>query len=318
MRVARYFERRLVHSLVLLVAISVFAFAISQLAPGSFLDEMRLNPQISAKTIDALQVQYGLDKPLPVQYFRWLKSMAVGDFGYSLAYNLPVTRLISSRLWNTLLLGATATVLAWSLALPCGIWSGYKRQSWIDRVFVASSTLLLGTPELALAVLFILVAAQFGNSAASGTASISQDALKTSVRHLLIPATVLAMAAFPIIFRHIRSAMIEAWHSAFVQAARGHGIRDARLLLRHAFPAAANPLISLFGLSLAGLVSGSFLVEVVTGWPGIGPLFLEAIYARDFHIVMAAVMLFSLFLIIANLIADLLLYVSDPRVRAEC
>jgi peptide/nickel transport system permease protein len=112
--------------------------------------------------------------------------------------------------------------------------------------------------------------------------------------------------------------MAEAWHAPFLQAARGHGIGPIRLLLRHALPAAANPLISLFGLSLAGLVSASFLVEVITGWPGIGPLFLEAIYSRDFHVVMAVVMLFSLFLIIANLIADLLLYAADPRVRAEC
>ncbi len=112
--------------------------------------------------------------------------------------------------------------------------------------------------------------------------------------------------------------MNEAWHSPFVQAAKGHGIGDARLLLRHVLPAAANPLISLFGLSLAGLVSGSFLVEVITGWPGVGPLFLEAIYARDFYVVTAVVVLFSSFLIASNLIADLLLYAADPRVRAEC
>lgn len=112
--------------------------------------------------------------------------------------------------------------------------------------------------------------------------------------------------------------MLEAWNSPFVESAKGHGISEARLLLRHALPAASNPLISLFGLSLATIVSGSFLVEVITGWPGLGPLFLEAIYARDAHVVMAIVMIFSLFLIASNFIADLLLYVTDPRVRAEC
>src|SRR5690349_2892708 len=163
MRVVRYFERRLLHSIALLIAISALTFAISQLAPGSFLDEMKLNPQISTETIAGLRAQYGLDQPMPVRYFRWLKSAAAGDFGYSLAYNLPVSKLIWERLGNTLLLGGAAMALAWALALPCGIWSGYKRQGWLDRIFVAASTLLLGMPELALAILFILVAAHFGN-----------------------------------------------------------------------------------------------------------------------------------------------------------
>ncbi len=317
MKVARYFERRLVHSAALLIAISLLAFAISQIAPGNFLDEIKLNPQISAETIAGLRVQYGLDQPLPVRYIRWLKSVAVGDFGYSLSYNLPVSKLIWNRLGNTLLLGAASTLLAWALALPCGIWGAYKAGGWLDRFFVASSTLLLGTPELALALLSILVTAHFGNSSdleAQGT----REAFGSTLRHLAIPALVLAGVVFPILFRHIRSAMNDAWHSPFVQAASGHGIGDRRLLLRHALPAAANPLISLFGLSLAGVVSGSFLVEVITGWPGLGPLFLDAIYARDFHVVLAVVMLFALFLIVSNLIADLLLYAVDPRVRAEC
>jgi peptide/nickel transport system permease protein len=317
MKVARYFERRLVHSAALLLAISVLAFAISQIAPGNFLDEMKLNPQISAQTIAGLRAQYGLDQPLPVRYIRWLKSVAVGDFGYSLSYHLPVGKIIWNRLGNTLLLGATSMLLAWALALPCGIWGAYKTRGWLDRFFVASSTLLLGTPELALALLCI-IAAHFGNSSADLGAPGARETFRSTLHHLAIPAVVLAGAAFPILFRHIRSAMNDSWHSPFVQAARGHGIGDRRLLLRHALPAAANPLISLFGLSLAGVVSGSFLVEVITGWPGVGPLFLDAIYARDFHVVLAVVMLFALFLIVSNLIADLLLYKADPRVRAEC
>lgn len=318
MKVARYFERRLVHSVALLIAISLLAFAISQIAPGNFLDEMKLNPQISAQTIAGLRVQYGLDQPLAVRYIRWLKSIAVGDFGYSLSYNLPVSKLIWTRLGNTLLLGFTSMLLAWALALPCGIWGAYKARGWIDRLLVASSTLLLGTPELALALLCILVAAHFGKSSADLGAAGARETFRSTLDHLALPAVVLTGATFPILFRHIRSAMNDAWHSPFVQAARGHGIGNRRLLLRHALPAAANPLISLLGLSLAGVVSGSFLVEVVTGWPGVGPLFLDAIYARDFHVVLAVVMLFALFLIVSNLIADLLLYAADPRVRAEC
>jgi peptide/nickel transport system permease protein len=322
MKIARYFEKRLLHSLFLLAAISVLAFGTSQVAPGNFLDELKVNPQISAQTIDSLRVQYGLDQPITVRYFRWMKSLALGDFGYSLSYNLPVVNLIGSRLRNTLFLGTVAMLIAWAFALPTGIWSVRRIGGWLDRTCSGLSTLLLGTPELVLALLFILAAAHFGILPTGGMTSSAPEVGRNSVldvfRHLLIPAAALALPAMPLLYRHVRTAMLEAWHSPFVQAAKGHGVGETRLLLRHAFPAALNPLISLFGLSLATLISGSFLVEVITGWPGLGPLFLGAIFSRDSQVVMTVVMLFSVFLLAANLLADLLLYVADPRVRAEC
>lgn len=323
MKAARYFERRLLHATLLLAAATTLAFFIPQLAPGSFLDDMKLNPQISSETINAMRTQYGLDQPVMVRYFRWIKSVAAGELGYSLAYNLPVSKLIWSRMRNTLLLGATAMTLSWTLALPMGIWSAYRPSRWTHRAFSGISILLLGTPELALALLFILAAAHFGILPLGGmtSANAQLNPSRTAgdvLRHLAIPALVLALGGMPMLFRHVRAAMLEAWYSHYVQAAKGHGICDGRLLLRHALPAAANPLISLFGLSLAALVSGSFLVEVITGWPGLGPLFLEAVYTRDSQVVVAIVMLFSVFLILANLTADLWIYAADPRVRAEC
>ena len=321
MKVARYFERRLLHSVFLLIAISVLAFGTSQLAPGNFLDELRMNPQISSQTIAALQTQYGLDQPIRVRYFRWMKSLVAGDLGYSLSYNMPVNKLLWERMRNTLLVGTLAMLLAWAIALPMGIWSARRAGGWFDGMCSGFSTLLLGTPELALALLLILAAAHFGTLPVGGMNSSAQSggsAKLDTFRYLLIPMIALALPATPLLFRHTRAAMLEAWNSPFLQAAKGHGIGEVRLLLRHALPVASNPLISLFGLSLATLVSGSFLVEVITGWPGMGPLFLEAIYNRDAQVVMAVVMLFSVFLITANFTADLLLYAADPRVRAEC
>jgi len=322
MKAARYLERRLLHSLALLIVVSLLAFFLSQLAPGSFLDELKLNPQISQQTIDALRVHYGLDQPVMVRYFRWLRSAMVGDFGYSVAYNLPVNHLLWGRMRATLLLGTSAMLLAWLIALPLGIWSAHSG-GFADRVLTGVSTVLLGTPELALGLIFLLIAARLGDLPVGGMSSVSAQSVEffgagNLLRHLLIPAVVLALASFPVLFRHVRGAMRESLHSPFIQAARGHGIGETRLLLRHALPAAANPLISLFGLSLAALVSGSLLVEVICGWPGLGPMFIDAIYARDVQIVLAVVMLFSAFLVISNFIADLLLYATDPRVRAEC
>jgi len=322
-RAARHLTRRLLHALLLLTAVSGFTFCIAQLAPGTFLDEMRLNPQISAQTIESLRVNYGLDQSLPVRYCRWLASMVSGDLGYSLAYNVPVSKLVWIRLQNTLLLGTAAMILGWMLALPLGMWSAFHPRKWIDRGSSVGSTLLLATPELALGMLFLLAVTRWGILPSGGMMSIHSEqsrwmAATDLVRHLVLPAVVLALAAIPVLLRHVRAAMLEALNAPFIQAAKGHGIGNSRLLFRHALPAAANPLISLFGLSLAGLVSGSFLVEIITGWPGLGPLFINAIFARDLHIVMAVVMLFSTVLVIASLWSDLLLYAIDPRVRAEC
>lgn len=325
MRAVRYIRGRLLHSALLLVVISLLAFGIAQLAPGSFLDEVRLNPQVSAsaQTVDSLRAQYGLDRPVLVRYFRWFTSVASGEFGYSLAYNMPVNKLLWMRALNTLLLGTTAMLVGWALALPLGIVSAYHPQSWVDRGSSAASTLLLGTPELALGLLFMLGATHFGILPVGGMTSLKsgQSAWLTAAdvtRHLVLPSLVLALTAAPVLLRHVRAAMLEAWNSPSIQAARGHGIGNGRLLLRHALPAAANPLISLFGLSLAGVVSGSFLIEVITGWPGLGPLFMNAVFARDVHVVLAVVMLFSILLVFASLASDVLLYAVDPRVRAEC
>ncbi len=309
--------------MLLLAAVSVFSFGMSLLAPGSYFDEMKLNPQISAQTIAGLRAQYGIDQPLVIRYGRWMKSLMRGDFGYSFGYNLPVSTLLKYRIRNTLLLGTSGMVLAWTLALPLGIWSACRRHRRLDRIATAFSTALLGTPELVLALLFLLLAVRTQLLPAGGMMSLdsadSGAGAKAAdiARHLIIPALVLALAAVPVLFRHIRGSMMEALDAPFISAARGHGIPQWRVLLRHALPAAANPLVTLFGFSLATLISGSLLVEVITGWPGVGPLFLTAIYDRDFFVVVGVVLLSSLFLVSGNFVADMLLYASDPRIRAE-
>jgi peptide/nickel transport system permease protein len=135
--------------------------------------------------------------------------------------------------------------------------------------------------------------------------------------HLVLPVTVLVASALPVLLRHVRAAMAEALEAPFFRAATAHGISRRRLLYRFALPAAAHPLIALFGLSLGTLLSGSLLVEVVMGWPGLGPFLLEAILARDLYVVIGGVLLSTLFLVAGNLVADLLLYWADPRIRAE-
>jgi peptide/nickel transport system permease protein len=318
----KYAARRLLHSLFLLAGVSLLSFLFADLAPGDFFSEMRLEPGVTAETVNALRAQRGLDRPLPVRYAAWLGSMARGEFGYSLAYNSAVGPLLRQRIPGTLLLTATATFLAWLLAIPLGIWNAAKRGTWSDSIFKVILSILLSIPELLLAIILLVIAVETawlpaGGMHATGAESwAAADRFRDTLRHLVIPLVVLVLGMLPVLVRHVRSAVADCLDSPFALAARANGIPRRRLLFRHVLPAALNPLISLFGFSLGTLLSASLLVEVLVGWPGLGPLFLEAIMARDFALVLGVVMSSTSLLIIGNLIADLLLYRADPRIRS--
>src|SRR5579863_1189154 len=319
----KYLERRLIHAALLLIGASVLSFLFSGLAPGSFFDELKLNPQISPETVAALRSQYGLDQSLPVRYGRWLKSVARGEWGYSFAYNQPVRNLLIVRARNTLLLTTLAMTLAWLIAVPIGVWAANRNGRWEDRLTSTSTSLLLSVPELVLALGLLYLVIRTHALPVGGMTSSAFDHLgrwgqaSDLAAHLIVPVTTLVLASLPILIRHVRASMIEALQAPFIQAARGHGIGRARVLFYYALPAAANPLISLFGLSVASLLSGSLLVEVVTGWPGLGPLLLEACFSRDMYVVVGVVMASTVFMIVGSLLADVMLLLADPRVRVD-
>lgn len=320
----KYVGRRMAHSALLLLGVSFFSFALLQLAPGDFFDGWRLNPQVSAQTIADLRAHYGLDRPLPVRYARWLASVLRGELGVSLAYNGPVAPLLWARARNTLLLTATATLLAWLAAIPLGVWSAARKRGWLDRLCGAATSALLTVPDLLLFFALLLLAVHTGWFPAGGMLSPSTGPdtnfwlrVRDVAAHLALPALGLALVTLPPLVRHVRSAMGEALLSPFIRAARAHGIPESRILFRYALPLAANPLISLLGFSVATMLSASALVEVVMSWPGLGPLLVESILSRDVYVVVGTVMFASAFLIAGNLLADLLLFASDPRIRVE-
>jgi len=298
----RYLLRRLVHVIVLFAGISAFSFVLLELAPGDFLGEAKLNPQMSPATLAALREQYGLNKSLEQKYLSWIESAARGDFGISFTYNLPVSKLLLPRVRKTLQLTLSALVLSWLIAVPLGVWSAAAQDGSVDRAVGVAISALLATPDLVLACFALLVAVRLRAFHSANP---------------VLPIAVLALGALPILLRHVRAALVEVANQPFAQAARGNGISGTQLWFRCLLPAAANPLASLFGLSVAGLISSSLLVEVLLGWPGVGPLFVEAIAARDFYLVVDSVMLSALFLSIGTFLGDILLYVLDPRIRVE-
>jgi peptide/nickel transport system permease protein len=317
----RYLGRRLIRALLLLAGVSVLCFLFTEMAPGSFFDEMRLNPQISPETISSLRSHYGLDQPLVVRYGRWLRSATRADFGYSIAYNAPVAPLLWSRARNTLLLNTVALFLTWLISVPLGVWTAAKRGRMLDKTIGAASSLFNAIPEVVVAIALLAIAVRWRILPVGGMSSADHDGLSEWAQvqdiagRMLLPVMILTLVESAIIVRHVRASVVEVLGAPFVQAAHGLGINRTRLLFRHVLPVAASPAISLFGYSLAGLVSGSLLVEVICGWPGLGPLILDATLARDFYLVIGGIMLSALFMVGGNLIADIMLLACDPRIR---
>ncbi len=318
-----YLARRLIRAILLLIGVSALCFLFTEMAPGTFFDEMRLNPQISPETISALRSRYGLDQPLLSRYGRWVKSALHADFGYSIAYNVPVAPLLWGRAKNTLLLTTTALVLTWLISVPLGVWAASRRGGLLDKAVTIGSSFLVSAPELVIAVGLLAAAVRWRILRVGGMMSVDFEGLSTwgklqdILLHLALPALILVLCETAVIVRHVRASVLEVLDAPYIQAACGFGIKPGRVLFRHILPVAANTAISLLGFSLAGLLSGSMLVEAVCGWPGLGPLMLEATLSRDLYLVIGGIMFSSLFTLSGGLIADIMLLASDPRIRRE-
>ncbi|PYP88895.1 MAG: ABC transporter substrate-binding protein [Candidatus Angelobacter sp. Gp1-AA117] len=319
----RYLLRRAGNIALMLLGVSILMFLLSAAAPGDVLSEARLNPQISPETLQAMRAQYGLDQPLPTRYWKWISSVVRGNLGYSFVYDVPASSLLWPRMLHTLLLTVPALFLSWIIALPLGVLAASRKGSWIDRAFSAGTSTLLAIPDLLLALLVLVFALRTHAFPVGGMNS--HDAadsgwwatLVDTAWHMVLPVTVLVLGSMPTIIRHVRASMVEVLDSSYLKAAEGHGLSRFDLLYRYALPAAANPLITLLGLSVAALLSVSLLVEVVMSWPGMGPLLVEAILSHDLFVVIGATMLSILLMGVGNLFADLLLYAVDPRIRVQ-
>lgn len=302
----------------MLFAVSLCAFGLAELAPGDPFTAERLDSTFSEAAFERLRQRAGLEDPLPQRYGRWLLSVAHGELGLSVVHGRPVADLLLPRLGATLTLTLLASATAWLLALGAGAWSARWPGGLVDRACTATISALQATPELLLALLAAALALRLGLPV-SGMASLDAESLGVvarlgdRLRHLLMPAAVLTLAGLPPLLRHSRDSIEAAFRSPHVLAARARGLAGRRLFFGYVLPLAANPLISLFGVSFGALVSGSLVVEVVLGWPGVGPLMLEAVLARDLHLIVAGTLCAAAFLLAGNTVADLALYRLDPR-----
>ncbi len=315
--------KRLLHMIPLLIGVSLLTFLLMSLAPGDYFTALSQNPQISPETIAKLKAQFHLDKPWYVQYFFWLRNVFSGNFGYSMAYKIPATSLIFARLWNTFLLSFFALIIAWGIAIPLGIWAAVKKNSWIDHACSFIAFAGLSIPDILLALLALWFAAATGWFPVGGATSPIHD-LMTPLQqfwdythHLILPALVLAAADLAGIMRQMRSNLLETLRAEYVSAARSRGLGEGWVIYKHALRNAINPLLTIFGYSLAGLLSGAFIVENIMAWPGLGRLTMEAFFQKDSYVVVDCVVMATVLLVVGNFIADLLLAWSDPRIRVK-
>ncbi len=319
----RYALRRLLVTGPMLLVMSLLTFVFMQTTSGNFYDTLKLNPQISEETIQRYVTLYQLDKPLFVQFFHWISNLFHGELGYSFFYNIPVVKVIGGRLWNTFILSLASLFLTWGVAIPLGIWAALNRNRWTDRIIQFFSYIGLATPSFFLAMLLLYFVSVTGILPLGGMHSAHYDELNfweriiDLLKHLTIPTIALSVGSIGSLQRIMRGNMLEVLRQQYVLTARAKGLPENKVIYHHALRNAINPLMTLLGYEFSSLLSGAALLEIICSWPGLGMLMLTAVRAKDVYLVMDSFLMGGVLFIVGNLLADILLAKSDPRIRYE-
>lgn len=306
---------RVLQGILVLLIISALIFALLAATGGDALSALSSDPLVSEATVKNLRHIYGLDQPLPVRYARWLAGAVRGELGESFSYRAPVSTILWPRLRATLMLTTVALAMAWAVALTLGALAARRKGGWTDRFCGLLILLATSTPRIVLALVALAVAAR------TGLFNVGADPANASslgnFKRVLLPAFVLCVPLVALFLAQVREGLGEALREEFVQVARAKGLPERVVVLRHALRAALNPLLTIFGYSLGGVMSGSVIVETVLSWPGLGQLSVVAVRSRDVPLLMGVVLVTATAVLIGNLVADILLRLNDPRLREE-
>jgi peptide/nickel transport system permease protein len=329
---ASYIVRRLIQSIPILFGISILIFGIVQLAPGSPVDRFRV-PRVPPEQIEALIRLYGLDKPVLEQYFSWITAFVqvwrIDAWGFSFIDGRPVLANIWERVPATLLLMGTALIVTIIFSVPIGIIAAVKQYSWTDKIITTFATIGYAIPSFLLGIyiwylggiiLRDLTGSIFGGEGFGfplfGRQSLGSDGDPVDLFfHLVLPVTALAIQSIAAFSRYLRASMLDVMRQDYVRTARAKGASGSRVIGRHALRNALIPLITLIGLSIPSLIAGAIITEFIFSYPGLGQLTITAIFQNDYPTIYATSMLIGIFVIVGNLVADVLYGVVDPRIK---
>jgi len=322
----RYIFKRLLFMVPLLVGITIVCFAVMHLAPGSPTDlQTQMNPRASIEMQERLRAMYDLDKPLHVQYLKWVGRLVLLDLGVSFsADRRPVADKVLERLPITILLNVLSMTLILAVAIPLGVLSAVRQDSLFDRITSVFVFVGFAVPTFWLALLLmILFGIQLGWLPISGIRSLNHEYLPPAmaawdwVRHLILPVTLSAFGGLAGFSRYMRANMLEVIRQDYIMTARAKGLSERAVIYRHALRNALLPVITILGLSVPGLIGGSVIFETIFAIPGMGQLFYLSVMARDYPVVMGILFIGAVLTLAGNLIADVSYAVADPRIRVS-
>lgn len=320
MSIGAYILKRILQTLPLLLLISIMSFIIIKLSPVDPLAELKMNPAISAQTLQAEKERLGLNLPLHAQYFKWLSSTLKGDLGVSTSGEKVSDRLME-RIPNTLLLTLTVIIITWLIAVPVGVYAALHWKSPLDRFLTILSSLGMAVPAFFLALILLIFAVKTGWFPVGGLTSAGFDRFSLPhkiidiAHHLVLPVFVLSVVSLAGLQRQMRGNLLDVLEADYVKMARAKGLPENKVIYKHALRNAINPMVTLLGFEFASLLSGAALTEYVLQYPGLGRLILEAVIKQDLNLVMASLMMGAVMLVLGNLLADVLLKLVDPRIN---
>lgn len=310
-----FVARRSLAAVPVLIGVSIVVFLTMKLIPGDAA-QVLAGPQATAEQVQLIRQSLGLDRPLYVQYARWIGRALRGDLGRSIQLEAPVTEMVFDRLKNTLILALASTLLAVAIGVPAGILSATRHSTWIDRTSVAAALFGNSMPTFWLGLVLILIfSLHFRLLPSNGMYSLrGPGGLPDLLRHLALPALTLCGVPAAVLSRLTRSSLLETLHDDYVRTARAKGVAESRVIVRHALRNALLPVVTLLAIQVGYLLGGSILVETVFSWPGLGLQLYDAIGARDLPLVQGGVLLVAALFVFINLVVDALYAAIDPRI----
>lgn len=305
-----YMVQRIVQGVVVLFLVTLLTFGIMQAAPGDPIDLMVGEAQITQEEFDRIRARWGLDRPWYEQYYTWLTNFLRGDLGQSVVRTgVPVHEMLLEAAWPTLQLNVLAMLLATAIAIPAGVFAAVKRYSLFDSTTMIWASAGVALPNFWVGLmLIILFALTLGWLPSYGSGSW---------KHFIMPVVVLAINEVALLTRLMRGTTLEVMNQDYVNTARAKGLKENSVLVRHIVRNAMLPSVTVLGLRVAFLLSGTIVVETIFAWPGIGQLFITSVNRLDYQVVQAIVVMFTVFVVFANIVTDLIYAVIDPRIRVR-